>query len=584
MKSHDEKPQIAVVIFSSSVLASLLLGAWGFWEVERDWHFPNLFYKSIQLFGLESGSVDGPVPWQLEIARWLAPLTLAGGLFELIKALLGRRIDLWKARRLRGHHLVCGLGDKGLALAEDLLADGEKVVAMDLSPSSDNLARFRRLGGLHLPIKVTVAQDLDSAVIHRAATFTALTPDDSCNLALALAMETADAKTDPDNKLRIFAHIGNVAFRDLLDRNGFLCATPHGPSMVRSFNSHANLSRLLFREFPFETAGHTDGAVNTVREIHVILPELGASATAMLIHAGRTGHYLGDRKIHFHVVASNASDSVKGFLSGYPSFARCCASLNTVDISGQWETGRAVRRILHDNPHACITVFACFDTDPGHLATVLQIQELAPAGIPFRMPLPNGLRYLLEPVMTRDPLLRSRIAWFPETRTCTGREAVFNERLDHAARTIHEAWHAETGRQMRDAETTGDRSRADALRNKPIYKPWECLAESQKDASRSQADHLEVKIRAAGLGPSNLSSKAWSDWCASHPDCVDLLARVEHERWAARLWLSGWTLGTTRDDTRKLHDNLVPYEDLDESTKEFDRDAVRGIGRYLVGG
>jgi hypothetical protein len=583
MKSTEVKPRFVAVIFCSSVLASLLLGAWGFLVAEQDRHIPNLLYKSIQLFGLESGSVDGLVPWQLEIARWLAPLTLAGGMIELFKTMFGRRIDRWRARRLRGHHLICGLGDKGLALAEDLLADGGKVVAMDFSPSSNNLASFRKLGGLHLPIKVTASQDLDSAGIHRAATFTALTPDDSCNLALALAIETAEAKADPNNKLRIFAHIANVAFRDLLDRNGFLGATPHGPSMVRSFNSHANLARLLFREFPFETAGHTDGAVNTTREIHVIFPELGPSSIAMLVHAGRTGHYLGERKIHFHVIAPNASDSIKDFLSSYSSFAWCCASMDAVDISGRWETGRAVGRILQDHPNACITVFACFDGDPGHLATVLQIQERAPAGTPFRIPLPNELRYLLEPVMARDPLLRARIAWFPETRTCRGREAVFNARLDDAARIIHMAWHAETERQIREADTAGDYPRVEALRSKPAYKPWDCLAESQKDSNRSQADHLQVKIRAAGLDPSNLSSKVWSDWCASHPDCVDLIARVEHERWAAHLWLSGWTRGSVRDDSSKLHDNLIPYQNLDEPTKEYDRDAVRGIGRYLVG-
>ncbi len=581
MKPTESKPRIIPFIYCIAIFASLMLGAWGFWEVEPDLHFPNLFYKSIQLFSLESGTFKGQVPWQLEIARWLAPLTLAGGLFELIKTLLGRRIDLWKARRLRGHHLVCGLGDKGLALAADLLANGEKVVALDSSPAPDNLARFRRLGGLHLPIKVTEAQDLDSVGIHRAETITALTPDDAGNLALALAMEAAEARADPDNKLRIFTHIGNVAFRDLLDRNGFLGATPHGPSTVRSFNSHANLSRLLFREFPLETAGHADGTINTAREIHVILPELKAEASAMLVHAGRTGHYLGDRKIHFHVIGTNASGSIRSFLSSYPSFGKCCGSLDAVDIKGQWEMGGAVARILESNPTACVTVFACFDADPSHLGTILRIHEEAPADVSFRMPLPCGLRFLLDPVLARDPLLKARIAWFPDVRTCCGREAVFNERLDKVAQIIHDAWHAETGRQIREAEVMGDHPRVAVLRNKTTYKRWECLSENHKDASRSQADHVDVKIRAAGMVPDSASTATWTEWCKTNQGELELLSRMEHERWAAHLWLSGWTLGSTRADARKLHDNLIPYQDLDEPTKEYDRDAVRGIGRYL---
>ena len=52
---------------------------------------------------------------------------------------------------------------------------------------------------------------------------------------------------------------------------------------------------------------------------------------------------------------------------------------------------------------------------------------------------------------------------------------------------------------------------------------------------------------------------------------LDYLARNVHEVWAKLRLEQGWTYGPTRDDERKQHPCLVPYEELPESEKSFDR-------------
>ncbi len=59
-----------------------------------------------------------------------------------------------------------------------------------------------------------------------------------------------------------------------------------------------------------------------------------------------------------------------------------------------------------------------------------------------------------------------------------------------------------------------------------------------------------------------------------------ILARMEHERWAAPLWMAGWKPGP-RDDTRRIHPNLVPYDELDQGTKNYDIEQVRAVPMYL---
>ena len=54
-------------------------------------------------------------------------------------------------------------------------------------------------------------------------------------------------------------------------------------------------------------------------------------------------------------------------------------------------------------------------------------------------------------------------------------------------------------------------------------------------------------------------------------ELVEALAKDVHEQWAAARMKDGWRYGPARDDREKLHPCLVPYEELPESEKEYDR-------------
>ena len=52
---------------------------------------------------------------------------------------------------------------------------------------------------------------------------------------------------------------------------------------------------------------------------------------------------------------------------------------------------------------------------------------------------------------------------------------------------------------------------------------------------------------------------------------VEKMARNVHEVWAAGRIADGWTWGPVRDDALKHHPCLIPYEELPESEREYDR-------------
>lgn len=54
-------------------------------------------------------------------------------------------------------------------------------------------------------------------------------------------------------------------------------------------------------------------------------------------------------------------------------------------------------------------------------------------------------------------------------------------------------------------------------------------------------------------------------------ELVEEMSKNVHEVWAETRISQGWTYGEQRNDELKTHPCLVPYEELPESEKEYDR-------------
>jgi len=52
---------------------------------------------------------------------------------------------------------------------------------------------------------------------------------------------------------------------------------------------------------------------------------------------------------------------------------------------------------------------------------------------------------------------------------------------------------------------------------------------------------------------------------------LEAMAKNVHEIWSQERISQGWTFGSKRDDTQKHHPCLIPYEDLPEEEKVYDR-------------
>jgi hypothetical protein len=115
----------------------------------------------------------------------------------------------------------------------------------------------------------------------------------------------------------------------------------------------------------------------------------------------------------------------------------------------------------------------------------------------------------------------------------------------------------------------------------PSMVDWEELPETLRESNRHQAADIGRKLEAVGCDIESLT-----DWdappLAFSTDEVELLARMEHDRWWKEREAAGWTYGSEKDVEKKTSPYLVPYDELPDDIREYDRNTVRAIPAFLA--
>jgi hypothetical protein len=132
--------------------------------------------------------------------------------------------------------------------------------------------------------------------------------------------------------------------------------------------------------------------------------------------------------------------------------------------------------------------------------------------------------------------------------SCCGQN-VFDEVLDAGAQAAHESY-------LKNNAVIYDPAR-------PGTAPWSILKEEFKAANRRTIDHDLVK-----------KSFLKTD---SSEKMIDALAESEHRSWMADRVLAGWRRGPVRDDSKKLHPSIVPYQELNQSEQGKDIEIIQRL-------
>ena len=103
---------------------------------------------------------------------------------------------------------------------------------------------------------------------------------------------------------------------------------------------------------------------------------------------------------------------------------------------------------------------------------------------------------------------------------------------------------------------------------------WKKLDGFTRYSNVSAADYHEVRLKM-------LAALGWpTDPDRISPEEMELLSELEHIRWCRYHYLNNWKRGVPengarKDSARRIHTDLIPYEELTEGDKKKDRDNIR---------
>ena len=549
--------------------ASMILGWIGFDENMRALGqpatFPDKLYLALQLFVLQSGAVPPPIPWQLEVARFLAPAVTAYATLSALAALLGEQVSGLRARIRADHAVVCGLGRLGALLAMALRTAGYQVVALEADPRNPAIGECREEGVIVLTGDATDRTRLRRTGVERARYLFAVTGDDNANMEIALeARRLLEGRHG--SPLTAFIHISNGKLGGVLRQLG---VAGHDESLrLETFNAVERGAPALLREHPaFDDQGRTP-----LGPPHILVIGLGEMGGNLVVNAARRwrsiAHPRGSR-LRVTVVDNKADDHVAALNERYPRLKSVCRMVGHRMELDSAEFERA--EFLFDARGVCsvTSVYVCVGDDAVGLGAALHIRRrLGDRNVPIvvRAVEEGGAAALMG---GRSGAPYAGLEVFGLYDLVCRPEVLLRGHNEVLARAIHDDY---VRRQRLEGQTP---------ETNPSMVEWERLPESLRESNRRQAADIARKLAAI-----HCDLEPLSDWDAPlpvfSPAEVETLAVMEHDRWWRERESAGWRLAPRKSDARKESPYLIPYDDLPEEIKEYDRATVRAMPAFLA--
>ncbi|MEH6625039.1 MAG: RyR domain-containing protein [Motiliproteus sp.] len=359
---------------------------------------------------------------------------------------------------------------------------------------------------------------------------------------------------------------------------------------VHIINSTESSARLALREHPLDckpTAADADARVT------LIIDGWNGFAQALFFQALRVAYYP-SRPTRI-VVVDEAIPYVKNLIQqASPALLKNTDPYlqEMLEISFIESSQQLVN--LDFNNNGCVTIAVCGSDNDQVIARTIAYQQQPLPGLHqvyIETPDNSGYRKTLEYLSTPGIeliLVGSKSETFE-----------LAEWLDAPAKLLHL-------RYLEQRESRGERleSVSGGYVSKSDY-DWDNLDEVRHDWNRASADHVEIKIRALAdfyglprefrrsasgklMMSEELSKNVMGmiDHVARTPhefrDDVELLARIEHDRWSGERFAEGWAFGVAKDEKAKLSPYLVDYRELSEEIKRYDREAVVEVLQHFI--
>jgi len=567
LRKHQWK--LILVLF----IICFILGYIGFDKYTRslngDYSVTDLVYLTLQLATMESGSVSPPVSWELEVARFVTPLLAAYTAVLAVAAIFRKQLDLVRLRFLRGHTIICGLGEKGWLLASELRHSGAYVVIIEIDPSNSHIDLCREMGIIVLERDARETENLAVTSIKTANNLVAVCGDESINAEIAVSARKLSAGRKHD-ALNCAIHITNPKLCDLLQTLEFGYET-FPTFRLEIFNIFERGGRYLVSEYT--SLGQEKN--QKLRHGGILVVGCSRLGESLVLQIARTWYETwktDGTSLDLTIVDQNAEVKIKQLSAMYPKLSKCChltlLNLGVEDI--EFQRGK----FLFTESGKCDfdSIFICLDETVLGLQSALDLRQQLDCSQPaiiLYLHEDSGIAKLLVDEQQSNKPVHNIIPFRLVQSTCTP-SLVINGTHEILARSVHEDY-------LRQRLAEGVH-----MGQKRSMVSWEDLPEDLRESNRHQVDHTRLKLAKIDYG-----IKPIRDWDSADfqfpPDEVEKMAQMEHDHWMEGRLRSEWQFAPgSEDPINKTHPDLVPWDKLTEIAREKDRQTIYTLPKMLA--
>ncbi len=503
-------------------------------------------YRAAQLFGLEGDwTFDiAPLPWEIEVARVLAPLVALTSLILVLASGAWVGVSNVRARLYHDHVVLVGLDELGWHFASACASSGVDIVAIESDEDNPRIDRVRRLN-----VPVIVGDPLSSATmrrcgIQRASDLVVFLGADAANIELTVRVKMLFEKHEraaSAQPLRIHNHMTDRALAHALERYPKLFIDR---DLVETtfFNVDELAARKLMLDHPTDI--YADAMAR--QDVHVVVIGATRMAREVLLQVANTAHFANDRRPKATICTRDANDVLNAILADHPGLPHAL-QLSALEMPPSLQALGTIA--AHPSVRGVSQFVVCGVDDAESLAQALilrhgvQLYADVNAPILLHMRTSDGLSRMLESVEP-EPEIPDGLYPFGTLDEILNEETVINARQDDLARAMHETF----------LESVQANDARDPMA--PSQAPWRELPERYRRDNRHEADHVDAKLRAVGCVETDDDAEA-----ALTDAEIERLARMEKARFLAVRYVAGWQHGLKRSPFAKITD-LRPWDEL----------------------
>ncbi len=570
-----KQPRLLTIATLLLVAATFLLGSIGWFSHGDLQTLPTPADRLLEaLFRtLVSFSPDGlyvqeepRLTWPLQIARWTGALSTLIVLLFAAVTLLGERYDALRTQRRRHHHLLIGATTFSLVRAERLACQSQKPLTV-LVPEQER--ERMKAAACQRSTRIVAMEDQE------LASLPPLAGRDFSHIDLGSASadfnltwaRTLSGYQPASWSIRIEDSSIARDFEPLMPWLGRAELYSVGQIVARSLVSAMDLPGMAL--------------IRGQERIHVVLIGMGKTGVSLIETIALRCAGTTDRPIRLSVFDNEIEAARTRLFSAMPTLGDVLdIRFHAVDAR-LFSAGQGLEQLIGVESELPITaIVVATGNDARNTGIAVRLRQVQLHRMQLRAPI--FVRNQSMPTVAPAPVtdLSGGTVFFGGLSVGEA-EVRIEDRIDKIARAMHDAW-------LRGQ--SADQQAALA---------WNRLSHQQRRASIRGAEGILELLRTAGLSPPVQAGNA--DGAAAPADThagfaiaaaaatailadtavMERLSRYEHDRWLAERRTDGWRQSPTgrRDDEKKLHKDMVPWEELSAESKSKDRGNVELILR-----